>query len=211
VSVTGGPSVPLNDGHPFSNEFTTFDGSATYWYNGSADDVYASWWNSDPDGDFVHVFCDNCPGVANFTQLDGDGDGAGAECDCDDADEATYPGAVEVNDGADNQCPGDPGHGLVDELTPALRFDDPSDRDVLSWDAQPGATGYRIVRSEGVGFDVGCSCEPTAGTSWSDPETPATGAMFAYLARAASPNLGSAGARSSGAERSGACLDAPCP
>jgi hypothetical protein len=194
-----------------SNAVSSFDGSVTYWHANSVDEVYASWWNPDPDGDFVHVFCDNCPGVANLTQFDGDGDGAGAACDCDDTDDTTYPGAIEVNDGADNQCPGDPGPGLVDELAPALRFDDPSDRDVLSWDVQPGATGYRVVRSDGVGFDVGCSCDPTAGTSWSDPETPATGAMFAYLARAASPNLGSAGADSTGVERSGACLDTPCP
>lgn len=56
------------------------------------------------------------------TDLDGDGYGnpASAACthpelDCDDAYEDVYPGAPEIcDDGIDNQCPGDPDYGEID-------------------------------------------------------------------------------------------------
>ena len=47
---------------------------------------------------------------------DHDGDGFGGTCDCDDSRAATHPGALEINDGQDNQCFGDAGYGLADEL-----------------------------------------------------------------------------------------------
>ena len=43
--------------------------------------------------------------------------GVTAGTDCDDADPATHPGAVEINDGKDNQCEGEHGHGVSDELS----------------------------------------------------------------------------------------------
>lgn len=55
---------------------------------------------------------------------DNDGDGYGlsaspsckhSELDCDDSEPDVYPGALELCDDIDNQCPGDPGHGIVDE------------------------------------------------------------------------------------------------
>ena len=59
-----------------------------------------------------------------YTCLDSDGDGFYTDCDlyvpfqpgpdCDDQQSAVYPGAPEVCDGLDNQCPGDPGFGAVD-------------------------------------------------------------------------------------------------
>jgi hypothetical protein len=59
----------------------------------------------------------------NCTDTDGDGYGdpgdatcaGGPQTDCDDADGFTYPGAQERCDGVDNQCPGDPGYGQIDE------------------------------------------------------------------------------------------------
>jgi len=47
---------------------------------------------------------------------DQDSDGV-TDCDrdCDDGDDTVFPGAVELCDGADNQCPGEGGHGATDE------------------------------------------------------------------------------------------------
>lgn len=83
-----------------------------------------------------------CPGDLGYGQIDegvlqtffhdadsdGYGDGAAATeacdaplgyvsngADCDDSDASRYPSAPEQCDGKDNQCPGDPGYGLVDE------------------------------------------------------------------------------------------------
>lgn len=75
-----------------------------------------------------------CPGDAGHGQVDEgcsptctdeDGDGyavEGGECgpvDCNDGAPRKYPGAPEICDGADNQCPGDPGYGQVDEGCPS--------------------------------------------------------------------------------------------
>ncbi len=61
--------------------------------------------------------CEICP-----TDADGDGYGAPAsglcthpQLDCDDIHATVYPGAPELCDGLDNQCPLDPGHGSTDE------------------------------------------------------------------------------------------------
>jgi thrombospondin type 3 repeat protein/H-type lectin domain-containing protein len=45
---------------------------------------------------------------------DTDGDGYDDSVDCEPLDNLTYPGAREVCDGVDNQCPGDPGFGFTD-------------------------------------------------------------------------------------------------
>jgi hypothetical protein len=71
-----------------------------------------------------------CPGDAGYDQVDegcspvctdADGDGfsiEGGECgpvDCNDGAPKIHPGAPEICDGLDNQCPGDAGYGQVDE------------------------------------------------------------------------------------------------
>ncbi|MDH3463320.1 MAG: FG-GAP-like repeat-containing protein, partial [Acidimicrobiia bacterium] len=83
---------------------------------------------SDADGDGYGVGtgctgadCDD--GVASCTTdcSDSDGDGVRAcDGDCQDANSDVFPGAPETCDGVDNQCPGDAGHGLVDEGGNAL-------------------------------------------------------------------------------------------
>jgi hypothetical protein len=93
------------------------------------DDVLAG---TDTDADGVSNVIDNCPSLADPSQENLDGDPFGDLCDCKPADPAGYPGAVESNDGEDNQCPGDEGYGLIDEVT-GDRF---ATRTTYSWDVQ---------------------------------------------------------------------------
>jgi hypothetical protein len=144
--------------------------------------------------------------------LDVDGDGFGfpgvAACpngatpDCDDDNMDTAPGAPEVNDGLDNQCPGEPGAGLVDETGPESGFYNPADRDEYSWTDQAGATLYEVARSAAADFSVSCTIFTTAAPLLSDPELPAApGDVFYYLNRALAPYAGSWGADSMLVER----------
>ena len=56
------------------------------------------------------------------------------------------PGVAEINDGRDNQCPGFPGSGLIDELWGLARFVNASE---LCWEPQVGATSYEFLRLAG--------------------------------------------------------------
>jgi len=65
--------------------------------------------------------------------IDEDGDGYGSivsaqctypELDCNDQDAAVHPGAPELCDGIDNQCPGDARHGQIDEGCASYRITD---------------------------------------------------------------------------------------
>jgi hypothetical protein len=146
---------------------------------------------SDLDGD----------GYVACAPWEGEADGVVDGADCDDASPATFPGAAEVNDGADNQCAGDPGFGRVDELGNTARFES---AERLVWDAQPGASGYEVARSESAPFDP-CAVFPTSVPFYDDVDAPAPGAVFHYLPHASAPFVGSWGADSAAAERDPAC------
>jgi hypothetical protein len=157
---------------------------------------------ADPDGDAVCSVSDNCPGVSNSDQADGDFDDAGTACDCDDGNAAVYPGAVEVNDGLDNQCPGDSGYGFVDEIGGTAGFFDPDDKNVFSWPEQAGATRYDVARARSRDFLDHCTLFPNVvDTELSDAAPVAQGAVHYYLVRASFPNLGSWDGNSLGEER----------
>ena len=140
---------------------------------------------------------------------DGDGDGApaGAGCaagtvqDCDDADGDVYPGAPEINDGKDNQCPGDIGAGVIDEVSGPMTV---SATGEICWPAQGGAAEYEVVRSTTPDFSTDCTRVPTATTCWTDG-TPPAGQTWHYLIRALAPFPGSLGVDSAGAERTVSC------
>ncbi len=136
--------------------------------------------------------------------LDVDGDGFGfpgvAAClngatpDCDDDNPDTAPGAPEVNDGLDNQCPGEPGAGLIDETGPGSGFFNPVDRDEYSWIDQARTTLYEVARSEAPDFSVNCTTFTTSTPMLSDPALPALGGVLYFVNRSLLPNAGSWGA-----------------
>jgi hypothetical protein len=184
----------------------------------------------DLDGDGVKCPADNCETVSNAAQTDVDGDGVGDACDncidfdfdgtgapgypsntcpadCDDENPgAALSGALEANDGRDNQCHGEPGHGLVDEIEGSFGFHDPSDDTELSWTAQPGATSYEVLRSTRPDFSGSCTRVTVSEPYSNDTEVPPVGGCFYYLVRAMTPHLGSVGADSAGRERRPACV-----
>jgi hypothetical protein len=164
-----------------------------------------------PNG--VGIYCD-CGGetVGNWYP-DADGDGFGvdstavASCeqppgyvasggDCDDRNAGTHPGAEEINDGLDNQCPGDDGYGLVDEITGVCGFHKPADTNEFSCPLQSGATRYEVARSPHPEFPswVGCLRIVSDAATWVDSEPVPEGTCFYYLVRSHEPNMGSWGA-----------------
>ncbi len=160
-----------------------------------------------PD-DFFGDTSDGLEWVAMGVCVDGDGDGAfsGGACtpgtpqDCDDQNNAVFPGAPEINDGIDNQCPGEVGAGAVDEISGPITLFGNGD---ICWNAQSGATEYEVLRSTSPAFDADCVSNLTTATCWNDPASPPP-TLF-YLIRATQPAGGSWGLDSSGGERSPSC------
>ena len=123
--------------------------------------------------------------------------------DCNDADPRTYPGAAEFNDGRDNQCPGDSGHGLIDEISGTAYFSNATD---FCWPQQPGATGYQVARSGRSDLKLNCTLSVTTSLCLSDLGSPPDGTGSFYLVRSTAPFVGSWGQDSSGTERTSVCL-----
>jgi len=158
---------------------------------------------TDNDGDGLSE-CDDCDDTnptCTTDCTDADGDGFCVPVDCDDANANTYPDAPEINDGEDNQCPGDAGYGVSDEVA-GFDFGDPT---MICWPAQAAATQYEVARSDDPTFAVNCTLTVTASTCVTDPDEPPNGSVFDYLVRSIAPLVGSWGQDSSGAERTNVC------
>jgi len=201
-------------------------GSGGYLSTGGRYVVGADIPDADGDGSIACADCDEnnpaiypgapqiCDGINNdcsdpswpavpANEVDVDGDGFQiCDGDCDDADPDIFPNAAEINDGKDNQCPGDPGFGIVDEISGALIVGNPSE---ISWPAQAGATAYEVIRAIGPLFPPVCAGGITGAPSWSDSEIPPAGGTFYYLVRPVAPYVGSWGVDSTGVERTGLC------
>jgi hypothetical protein len=126
--------------------------------------------------------------------------------DCNDASATTHPGALEINDGLDNQCAGSPGFGVIDELTGPIAFSTPGSKTRLSWTAQGGATLYQIVRSTTRAFSSGCTLRTSSQVLLIDSASPPSGQAFYFLVRPLAPGAGSWGQKSDGTPRTGGCL-----
>ena len=99
----------------------------------------------------------------------------------------------------------DPGFGLIDETGTEARFGPAGDKDRYYWPPQPGATSYEVARSDVPDFSGACLLVVTVDPGWSDAQQPDASAAFFYLNRALTPNAGSWGQDSSGAERASIC------
>jgi len=147
----------------------------------------------------------NCDGSIPSSEVDEDVDSVRV-CggDCDDGDPTVYPLAPEVNDGAENQCPGDPGFGAVDEMSGVPWFTPDDEPIQLCWSAQAGALEYESLRSDSPEFDVGCVREMSTDPCVAAADSPPAGRIHYYLLRPSRLRLGSWGLATSG-ERVGLC------
>ena len=159
---------------------------------------------TDADADAV-ADCNQSNPWCNVSCVDADGDGHCAPGDCQDSNPNVANGLAEVNDYLDQNCPGDDGYGVADEVSGQSGFATLGSNNLYSWTAQTGAGSYLAVRSTSSLFPPGCASLTTPGTSWIDAASPAAGGIFYYLVRPLTTAKGSWGQRSNGVERAVVC------
>jgi hypothetical protein len=141
----------------------------------------------------------------NVSCVDGDGDAHCLPGDCQDNNPSVGNQLPEVNDFQDQNCPGDDGFGVVDEISGNAGFLTAGNKNLYGWTHQTGAANYLAVRSGARTFPAGCSSFPTSGNTWSDTATPLVGQILYYLVRPETTARGSWGQGPGGAERAAVC------
>jgi hypothetical protein len=141
----------------------------------------------------------------NVSCVDTDGDFHCAPGDCNDSNPSVANELPEVNDWLDQNCPGDDGYGVADEISGKSGFVAPGDKTVFSWPYQAGGLNYLAVRSTSPAFPAGCASSTTSLNSWMDAANPAPGGAFYYLVRSLLNSKGSWGQKSGFVERAAIC------
>jgi len=90
-----------------------------------------------------------------------------------------------------------------------LGFHDPADPTELSWNAQPGATQYQLLRATRPEFPDGCTTFETFELCQADATEPQPGELLYYLVRVLMPDPGSWGLDSNGSVRTVSCMAPP--
>ena len=191
-------------------------GLAPLWYNGkpdlgAADAILVEAGSTSSGINMVLSPLDtDGDGIPDLSDSDDDNDGYPDVVDCCATDPTVHPGAPEINDGKDNQCPGDVGYGTSDEIAASLAFTSTRSAANVCWQGQLGATTYQITYSSVPTFSSACCVEVTSGTCWQDSLTPSVSSPLFYLARTLTPFAGSWGTDSAGLPRDVICSSASC-
>ena len=82
----------------------------------------------------------------------------------------------------------------------------PLDSTEFSWTAQPGATGYQLLRSTLTDFSADCATFETADLYQTDATEPESEGVLCYMVREWMPDPGSWGANSDGSVRTVSCM-----
>jgi hypothetical protein len=124
----------------------------------------------DADTDGISDLCDNCPSIANSSQVDADADAHGDACDCAPTDTSVFAVSLELA---------------------ALALD--VDKTTLTWTSAVSSSGagtvHDVVRGNlgewpvGSGGGETCLAPGVAAATSSDGATPSVGAGYWYLVR----------------------------
>jgi len=184
---------------------------------------------SDADGDFVAIFLDNCPNVANTDQTDTDSDGQGNACDSDD-DNDGLSDTEEASLGTNPLLSDTDGDGFADKLDSCAAFYNPNqedtDTDTIGDACDTDGVEYTISTVAGTG-SAGPSGDGGAATSaniYNPYDTTVDSSGNVYIAELSNHRIrkvstdgtistiagtGSAGFSGDGAAATGAALSAP--
>jgi len=113
--------------------------------------------------------------------------------DCDDDNSSVYPGAPELCDFMDNQCPDDAGYGEIDEgcepsppTNLSATYDGANELILISWDEVPGADSYNVYWDTEPGVTKSdAKLAPTSSTNHSHPDVDSG---YTYYYRVAAEN-----------------------